>query len=235
MVNENKFLHIIENFNDVIWTIDIKTSRFTYVSNAVTKLLGYTVEEALEGVFDKHPNNNETYKTTQLKIITEIEKLITSGEDYSDMQFEYQMPNKSGAQVWVETEIRILKEDGYPKEILGITRNIEERKKITSLLKNYTKELERLNSEKDQFIKILAHDLRSPFNSMLGFSNHLLETFKETSKEEAEQKLRLINEKILSTFQLLEDLLIWTKHQSSKILSTFENVYIEDVCNDIIK
>jgi len=235
MVDKDKFLHIIENFNDVIWTIDIKTSRFTYISGAVTKLLEYSVEEALAGVFDNHPNNNESYKATQLQIITEIEKLINSGKEYSDMKFEYQMPNKTGVQIWVETEIRILKEDGFPKEILGITRNIEERKKNDFLLQNYAKELERLNSGKDQFIKILAHDLRSPFNSMLGFSNNLLETFKEASKEELERKLKLINAQIFDSFQMLEDLLIWTKHKSAEKLSSFEDVYIADVSNDIIK
>ena len=235
MANVNRYLHIIENLNDVIWTIDINTSRFTYVSASVTPLLGYSVEEAMEGVFDENPNNNKSYKDTQQLIRLEIQKLFNSGKEYSDMQFEYQMPNKKGVQIWVETEIRILKEDGYPKEILGITRNIEDRKKSASLLQKYSKELERLNYEKDRFIKILAHDLRSPFNSMLGFSNNLLETFKESSKEETEQKLKLINDKLFSTFQLLEDLLIWTKFQSDNRSSTLENVSVAELCNDIIR
>ncbi|WP_346856814.1 PAS domain-containing sensor histidine kinase [uncultured Draconibacterium sp.] len=234
MLSEKKFLHIIENLNDIIWTIDIISSRFTYVSPSVTQL-GYLIEEAMEGAFDKHPNNNTSYKKTQLQIQDEIKRLITSDEEYSDMRFEYQMPNKAGTQIWVETEIRILKEDGYPKEILGITRNIEDRKKNDLIIENYARELERLNYEKDQFIKILAHDLLSPFNTMLGFSNHILETFKETGKEDLEPQLKLINHKLLSTFQMLEDLLVWVKNSSSEIFSTFEDVPLNKLCNTIIK
>lgn len=235
MDDENKFSHIIENFKDVIWTIDIKTSRFTYISTAVTKLFGYSVEEALEGAFDRHPNNNDSYRKTQLLIITEIEKLINSGKEYSDMHFEYQMPNKVGVQIWVETEIRILNENGYPKEILGITRNIENRKKTDFLLQGYSKELEKLNYEKDQFIRILAHDLRSPFNTMLGFSENLLETLKETNIEEVETKLKLINEKLNSTFQMLEDLLVFSRHQAVDIQTMQENISITEICYDVIK
>jgi len=235
MDDENKFSHIIENFNDVIWTIDIKTSRFTYISAAVTKLFGYSVEEALEGAFDRHPNNNDSYRKTQLLIITEIEKLINSGKEYSDLYFEYQMPNKVGVQIWVETEIRILNENGYPKEIVGITRNIENRKKTEFLLQNYSKELEKLNYEKDQFIRILAHDLRSPFNTMLGFSENLLETLKETNIEEVETKLKLINEKLNSTFQMLEDLLVFSRRQAVDIQAIQKNVSITEICNDVIK
>ncbi|QGY44971.1 PAS domain S-box protein [Maribellus comscasis] len=235
MTRQNKFLHIIENFNDVIWTIDIKTGRFTYVSPSVTKLFGYTLDEALEGVFDANPNNNESYKATQQKILLEIEKLVYSGREYSDMQFEYQMPDKSGIQIWVETEVRILKEDGQPKEILGITRNIEERKRVDSILKNYANELEKLNTQKDLFLKVLAHDLRSPFHSLLGFSNHIIETFDESNPDETKEKLKLLNQNIYSTFHLLEDLLLWTKNQSGKLVSVYKNISFNDLCEDVLE
>ena len=234
MSDKSKLLHIIENLNDVIWTIDINTSRFTYVSPSVTQLLGYSVKEALEGIFDNNPNNNESYRTTQKKIQTELGELIHSGREYSDMRFEYQMPNKKGMQVWVETEIRILKEDGSPKEILGITRNIEERKKIETLLQDYTTKLEKINDEKDLFIKILAHDLRSPFNALLGFSNYLLETLNEISLNKIEEKLKLINQKLYGTFHLLEDLLVWARFQSGSLPSTPEDISFAELCEDIL-
>lgn len=235
MSDDNKFLHIIANLTDVIWTKDLYTNKYTYVSPTVTSLLGYSVEEAMNEVFDNDSNHNESYWTTRNEIIKEIERLITTNEDYSDMKFEYQMANKEGVQIWLETEIRILKENGCPKELLGITRDIENRKKKDLQLENYAKELEKLNFEKDQFIKILAHDLLSPFNSMLGFSSNILETFKESSIEDLETQFRLVNKKIESTYYMLEDLLIWAKNSTSKTFSTFEKVHLNEVCNNIIK
>lgn len=224
---EKKFRIITENLEDVIWITDIESKKITYVSPSIEKLLGYSVEEALDVPFNKDPKVNESYLSTQ----QEINKIINSGDNNVNRRFEYQIPNKKGVQVWVETIVRIISENNKPKELLGITRNIEERKKVSIKLQKYSDKLEKLTYEKDRFIQILAHDLRSPFNSLLGISNILLENINKYDSEKIERLSKLINQKLYETFSLLEDLLIWS--QSGKLLSDSKSIVLSDIYLEI--
>jgi signal transduction histidine kinase len=98
---------------------------------------------------------------------------------------------------------------------------------IRFLHKNYTieknraeeneKRLFQLNADKDLFISILAHDLRNPFNTILGFSELLLEELRTYDLDTIEKNIGYIHNVSQKTYDLLEDLLMWTKSQSGKL------------------
>jgi len=99
--------------------------------------------------------------------------------------------------------------------------------------KNFEKQLIQLNSDKDRFISILAHDLRSPFNSLLGLTELLSQNLKELPAEEIEAIVKSINNTAQKTFTLLEDTLLWASVQSSKI--TYSPVFtnITTIMNEV--
>jgi signal transduction histidine kinase len=78
-------------------------------------------------------------------------------------------------------------------------------------------QLGKLNIDKDRFISILAHDLKSPFSSLLGFSELLASNFRDYNKTEAEEHINIINKAAKSIYSLLEDLLLWAKTQSGNL------------------
>lgn len=69
------------------------------------------------------------------------------------------------------------------KCLMGTFRDITELKLINDELKRTNKELQKLNDEKDKFFSIIAHDLKSPFNSILGFSKLLSDQLKSENFE----------------------------------------------------
>jgi signal transduction histidine kinase len=79
------------------------------------------------------------------------------------------------------------------------------------------RELENLNADKDRFIAILGHDLRNPFNSILGFLEILVKDIHFLEKEKIEVYVHYINSVTKNTYHLLEDLLQWTKAQSGQL------------------
>lgn len=99
--------------------------------------------------------------------------------------------------------------------------------------KNIEKQLIQLNSDKDRFISILAHDLRSPFNNLLGLSELLTENLSKFSSEEIKTIVSTIYDTAQKTFSLLEDTLLWASVQSKKItfspVSTNTSAIIEEV------
>lgn len=114
---------------------------------------------------------------------------------------------------------------------------IKEKRILESTLEKLNEtniELAEANATKDKFFSILAHDLRNPFNILLGFSGLLLENFRDYSQEDIETQLKFINKTAQDTFNLLEDLLLWSKSQSNRINFKPENLKFRDICDEVI-
>lgn len=94
--------------------------------------------------------------------------------------------------------------------------------------------LHQANSDKDRFISILSHDLRSPFNAILGFSEVLAEEVKTLDKAELEDLAYKINKSARNTYNLLEDILLWARAQSSRTPFNPMPLIFKDVCEDIL-
>lgn len=90
-------------------------------------------------------------------------------------------------------------------------------------------ELKQLLATKDKIFSIIAHDLRSPFNSILGFSELLMENTKENQSDKASKYATIINSEAKSTIVVLENLLNWTKSQTGKIVFNPERLMLKSV------
>lgn len=78
-------------------------------------------------------------------------------------------------------------------------------------------ELKELNATKDKFVSIISHDLKSPFNAILGFSRMLLKNFEKYDEEKREKLINSVNNSANRAFKLLENLLEWSRLQTGKI------------------
>ena len=91
------------------------------------------------------------------------------------------------------------------------------RKKYADEIQKYVAELNELNQTKDKFFSIIAHDLKNPFVTLLGFSEILLSEYKELQSDEV---LFFINEMKNTadlSFNLLQNLLQWSRSQTGRI------------------
>ncbi len=95
-------------------------------------------------------------------------------------------------------------------------------------------QLVKLNADKDLFISILSHDLRSPFTAILGLSDLLIENVRVYDIDEIENLLKNIKNASHDTFTLLEDLLKWTSTQSGKIPFNPQKLNFADICKTVL-
>lgn len=79
------------------------------------------------------------------------------------------------------------------------------------------KEIKEINLTKDKLFSIIAHDLRSPFNTILGFSKQLLKKYKSENFEQTELFIKAIESSAKSTLVLLDNLLNWQKSQTGQL------------------
>ena len=103
-----------------------------------------------------------------------------------------------------------------------VFQDITESKRIEEEIKNKNEELEKLNIEKDKFFSIIAHDLRSPFNSFLGLTKMIEEELPSFSPDELQSSISSMRKSAGIVFHLLENLLEWSRMQRG--LHTFRPV-----------
>jgi signal transduction histidine kinase len=90
--------------------------------------------------------------------------------------------------------------------------------------------LNHLNNTKDKFFSIIAHDLRSPFNAIIGFSELLSEQIREKNYENIEEYALIIQNSSQRTMDLLKNLLEWARLQTGKI----EFIAVDFLLNDLL-
>ncbi len=91
-----------------------------------------------------------------------------------------------------------------------------------------------LNATKDKFFSIISHDLKSPFNSILGFSQLLETNIENNDQEERLEFVQIIRESAENTLKLLENLLEWAKSQTGKIKFNPEIISLEYLFSEAI-
>lgn len=124
------------------------------------------------------------------------------------------------------------------REISNLQRQLIKEKhtleKTLIKLNQVNSDLIESNASKDKFFSILAHDLKNPFNIVLGFSELLLENLKTYDAQQIEEQVGYIYKTTKQTYNLLEDLLLWSKSQSGRISFEPQRLIFNDVCNEVI-
>src|ERR1035437_3684425 len=213
--SETDFLYsFIKQYDSFcLWKTSGKNIDDKEFSENVLKITGYSDRELLElpGGFCSLIVADD---------ITRIKKLYNkllnnpAEENYSIV---YRINDKDQNIVWVKEEIRVQKNiSGEIESYHGFIQNVSEFKRLESLLLNENENLLQLNKSKDKFISILSHDLRSPFTSILGFTEILMNE-PDLTQNEKNEYLNYIHESAQNQLQLINYLLDWSRLQTGRI------------------
>ncbi len=112
--------------------------------------------------------------------------------------------------------------------------DIEERKFTEEELRKLTSDLKEAVLSKDKMFSIVAHDLRSPFVTLLGMSELLVDEIGDLEKEEAKQFSQNIYNSAKRVYHLLENLLQWSKIQTDRMQFIQEKVNLNKLLSEIL-
>jgi len=96
-------------------------------------------------------------------------------------------------------------------------------------------QLTELNVTKDKLFSIIAHDLKSPFNSIIGFSDLLIKDLSSYDSEKVKGFLYIINTTSKHTLVLLDNLLDWVNLQTCKTIYKPEEQPLQPIILDTLK
>ena len=186
--------------NDPEWTM-------VFISEGSIELTGYLPDELIESSTVSY--NDIIHNEDRQCVWAIIQEAL---EEHTTYDISYRITTKSGSvkHVW-ERGQGIFETDGHLHHLEGFITDITERKLADAELKIKNAELQRLNVEKDKFFSIIAHDLRSPFNTLLGFSELLADNVQQYTLAQIQQMANDMFYSAGNLFKLLENLLEWSR------------------------
>jgi len=95
-------------------------------------------------------------------------------------------------------------------------------------------ELQELNATKDKFFSIIAHDLKNPFNTLLSISELLLDEQMNVDEQKQQEFIQMLHDNAKCTYNLIENLLLWSRSQRNKIEFNQEVIYVRELLKECV-
>lgn len=255
MESETQFNEITSVIGDGIFMMDSE-GKLQFANPEFTNLLGYK-ESEIEGedIHDILHNHDESQNSNcPLKNVFITGNTIRIAEDYFITKHDQLLPvsyvvspikrNDSiiGCVVAFhditerlnsqEEMKRFVEELQFNKELME--ENAMEFARLNELLAESETQLKETNNSKDKFFSIISHDLRSPFTSIIGFAEVMLEDLDTLSKEEIKEFTGSIYKSSKNIQNLLENLLQWSRVQTGRIEFNPIKFNLNNLVNDVV-
>ncbi|MDP4175486.1 MAG: PAS domain S-box protein [Bacteroidota bacterium] len=194
--------------------------KMQFMSDKLILMYGYSIEEKDELIgryaFDFIDPSDQD------RLADNMRKLIAGQSDYNIR--EYLAVRKDNSRFYIELNYTVLSDsNGNPASILFVERDYTVRKRAQEDTIKMNLELAELIATKDKFFSIIAHDLKSPFQGLMGCSNILATEYDTLSEEEKISFIGSIEELSRSSYKLLENLLDWSRLQTGQMTVNFED------------
>lgn len=108
---------------------------------------------------------------------------------------------------------------------LSLEKKVEER----------TQQLMELNATKDKFFSIIAHDLKNPFNTLMGFTELMRDNFEQFEHKQIKEYISILYETSRSSYALLKNLLDWARAQTGGLSIQPENIDLHKLVREVLR
>lgn len=206
--NEERFRFMAEGISDII-SLHSPTSDviFQYISPALEQVLGVPPSQLI----GRSPQEFINEQDSITGFYGPLSRILSKESSKEIIEYKISIQNK---EVWLETGIKpMLDSEGEIIRLVAVSREITHRKRIEQQLRE-------VSTMKDKFLSIIAHDLKNPFNTLLGFSSLLKDNADRYAPERIKDFASEIYDAALGGVNLLDELLQWALVQSGRLTST---------------
>ena len=227
IAGKRKELDIILNTAPAFIFVKNLEKKFTLVNQSFLEFFKVDKEKILL--------NNNT------QIISKNEKWLADEEDEAVIHNKIALKNierkislPDGRSVWLNINKAPLYDDKNDViGIVGVTDDITQRIEFHEKLIATQKEMELLNKQKDKFFSIIAHDLRSPFSGMLGFTEILIDDYSELSEDEKKFYIQGIYSSLKDLLTLIDNLLTWSRVQLNRVDFDPKEIFLRKIVDSV--
>lgn len=124
-------------------------------------------------------------------------------------------------------------DEEHENQCLLTVMDITDRKKAEVALEEVVRQLHILNAQKDKFFSIIAHDLKNPFNAIIGYSELLMMEVREKNYKSVEEFAGIILDSSVKAMDLLGNLMRWAESHTGRIIFDPKRIVLNEVVTEI--
>jgi PAS domain S-box-containing protein len=180
--------------------------------------------------------NRFIYPDDRYLVAQEIEKAVNTTDTEHTCQIEHRMLYANGEMGYVAVRFAVIKNDkGKTIKTFGLNQDITSIRKAENKLKESEAQLRELNSMKDKFFSIIAHDLKSPLSAIAGLSELLAENVNAKDLDEVETLSTFILQSSKKAIELLTNLMEWSRSETGRMEFTPKKLSLRETINKTVE
>ncbi len=196
---------VLDNVQAMIAVIEVDTDKILYLNQYARNVFGDVIGQVC-------------WRQLHGNLTSRCENCPRPGfGEYKDQDIVIKDIQNSYWKRWYHTTNTIIEWKDGQKAHLEISIDITDRMETEQQFRLTTQRLEELNQTKDKFFSIVAHDLKNPLFSLMGFAEIIRNNNQQLSPDEITEYSDLIYQSARNTHQLLQNLLTWSRSQTGKL------------------
>lgn len=250
LIEDSKLLNIITNSSKDLILRHAPDGEILFASPSSINIIGYLPKDLVgKNIYDFIDEDIEEFDT-------QLQKQLKNNNIKT---IRFKIKHKYGDSIWVESKRKVLEKNknGLYKEVINwicdISEDIQNEENLKDMFRELTsrksflselsdhqsqtimqlkirqRKFEELNKLKDRIIAIIAHDLRNPFNNILGITEIVMEEHDSLSKEEILSLCEGVHYSVIKANALLENLVTWAASNQTQISAKKEPVNVKKI------
>lgn len=230
-LRDKQLSNLISNLPGFIYRcLNDEAYTMLYISNGCYKITGYIPQEFIQ---------NKTIRFNDIILAEELPdiraKWLMATEEKSHFEHAYKIRHADGSIRWLWERGYVTYDETMKNNVLeGFITDITSQKITEAEVHNNEVMLREINAQKDKFFSIIAHDLRSPFTAIVGFSELLARRVEKQDYEGIDEYVQLILKSSKKTLDLLMNLLEWARSQTGKIVFNPEYLELRQILDETL-
>ena len=224
LARDELFSKLSINVDDVFLMVDANDLRVEYVSPNIEKLVGIPKQKVLQ---DVHEIEHLIRAEESVHMLDQLSTILPGEQREWDREYTHQ---KTGEELWFRVVVFCTDIQGEKKYILDLSDRTKD-KKINQKLEDAVHTAENANRAKTTFLNNMSHDIRTPMNAIIGFTNIAM---KHDPKLEVKNCLQKIGESSDHLLTLINDVLDISRIESGKIKFVPSPIDITEVADTVL-